>query len=145
MYAYRQQLDRVTEEDKISAGEDVIRSSLIFAETYPEHAKAAVVLGAAADDLYDLMEYERALAAAKTLIVNFPNADRNISRSAWLVAAHASYELEFYSEAEAAYVEVLNMLPEGDETRVSLVDNLAASIYKQGEAANLIEDYETCG
>ncbi|WP_321371811.1 tetratricopeptide repeat protein [uncultured Desulfuromusa sp.] len=113
VYAYRQQLDRVTEEDKISAGEDVIRSSLIFAETYPEHAKAAVVLGAAADDLYDLMEYERALAAAKTLIVNFPNADRNISRSAWLVAAHASYELEFYSEAEAAYVEVLNMLPEG--------------------------------
>jgi len=30
---------------------------------------------------------------------------------------------------------------EGDESRVALVDNLAASIYKQGELANEAKDY----
>ncbi|MFK5926981.1 MAG: tetratricopeptide repeat protein [Desulfuromusa sp.] len=143
VYAYRQQLDQVAAEDKIPAKEEVVRSSLLFAETFPEHEKAAVVLGAAADDLYDLKEYEQALAAAQKIIINFPDADLNVKRSAWLVAAHASYELEFYSEAEAAYVVVLDLLPENDEARVGLIDNLAAAIYKQGEAANTLEDYTT--
>ena len=143
VYAYRQQLEHAVEEEKISVKQEVIRSSLKFAEIFPKHKKAAVVLGAAADDLYDLTEYEQALAAAQQLILNFPGAEVEVKRSAWLVAAHASYELEFYSEAEAAYMEVLNLLPENDETRVGLIDNLAAAIYKQGEAANTLEDYKT--
>jgi len=31
--------------------------------------------------------------------------------------------------------------PQGDESRAALVDNLAASIYKQGELANDAKDY----
>ena len=64
-------------------------------------------------------------------------------RAAWLVAAHASYELQAYADAEAAYLNVLAMLPGGDPSREGLVDNLAASIYKQGEQANEDEDYRT--
>jgi hypothetical protein len=36
---------------------------------------------------------------------------------------------------------VLAVTPEGDESRAALVDNLAASIYKQGELANEAKDY----
>lgn len=141
VYAYRQQLGLVAEEDKNPVKREVVRSSLTFAENFPEHEKAAVVLGAAADDLYDLGDHAQALTAAQKLIVEFSVADVNVLRSAWLVAAHSSYELELYSEAEAAYQEVLNRLPENDDSRVGLIDNLAAAIYKQGEQANALEDY----
>jgi len=48
------------------------RSSLKFADAFPEHEKAAIVLGAAADDLYGMKEYEQARTAATRLIEAFP-------------------------------------------------------------------------
>src|SRR4029077_822646 len=39
------------------------------------------------------------------------------------------------------YTQVLAVTPEGDKARAGFVDNLAASIYKQGEAANAAQDY----
>lgn len=143
VYAYRQQLGLVAEEYKNPVKREVVRSSLMFAETFPEHKKAAVVLGATADDLYDLGDHTQALTSALKLIEKFPAADVNVLRSAWLVAAHSSYELELYSEAETAYLEVLTLLPENDDSRVGLTNNLAAAIYKQGEQANALEDYRT--
>jgi len=46
-----------------------------------------------------------------------------------------------YPQAEHAYTQVLAVTPQGDESRAALVDNLAASIYKQGELANDAKDY----
>ncbi len=143
VYAYRQQLQQTPEDDQLSVKQEVVRSSLSFAVTFPEHEKAAVVLGAAADDLYAMTEYEQALAAAQQLIENFPAAEAKVKRSAWLVVAHSSYELSAYPEAEAAYGEVLALLPEADESRAGLIDNLAASIYKQGEQSRADEDFAT--
>lgn len=136
VYSYRQYLQEIAEEDRLPVREETVRSSLEFADTFPEHEKAAVVLGAAADDLYDMAEHERALSAGQQLIHNFPSAESDVLRSAWLVVAHSSYELEFYPEAEAGYLKVLGLLPTEDETRAGLVDNLAAAIYSQGELAN---------
>ncbi len=143
VYAYRQQLERTPENDQLPVKQEVVRSSLSFAETFPEHEKAAVVLGAAADDLYAMAEHEQALAAAHKLIEAFPAAEVNVKRSAWLVVAHASYELDSYPEAETAYLEVLNLLPEDDGSRADRFDNLAAAIYKQGEQARTLEDFAT--
>ena len=139
--AYREDLGAAAAEGKDRIKREVVRSSLKFAETFPKHEKAAIVLGAAADDLYGMEEYEQALAAANTLLEVFPDTDVDVIRSARLVIAHSSYELQQYSEAEAAYLEVLALLPTGDKTRDALVDNLAASIYKQGELAKAAEDY----
>ena len=143
VYAYRKQLELTSKDDNLTVKQEVVRSSLTFAEKFPGHKKAAVVLGAAADDLYAMEGYEQALAAAQNLIENFPAADKNVRRSAWLVSAHSSYELEYYPEAEVAYVEVLGLLPEDDESRAGLLDNLAAAIYRQGEQAKNLEDYAT--
>ena len=139
--AYREHLGAATPEGKDWIKREVVRSSLKFADTFPKHDKAAIVLGAAADDLYGMEEYEQALAAANTLLEVFPDTDVDVVRSARLVIAHSSYELQRYSEAEIAYLEVLALLPTDDKTRDGLVDNLAASIYKQGELAKADEDY----
>ncbi|MEJ2034266.1 MAG: tetratricopeptide repeat protein, partial [Deltaproteobacteria bacterium] len=143
VYAYRQDLKNAPSQDKDRVKREVVRSSLKFADTFPEHEKAAIVLGAAVDDLYDMKDYEQAVAAAQKLIQGFPGADTDVLRSGWLVLGHSSYELSRYSEAEKAYVKVLALLPPDDKTRDSLVDNLAASIYKQGEQAKAKGDYRT--
>jgi tetratricopeptide (TPR) repeat protein len=140
--AYQEQLNAADPENKATVKREVVRSSLKFADTFPEHEKAAIVLGTAADDLYDLKEYEQALSAANKLLNGFPGADADVVREAWLVIGHSSYELQRYSEAEDAYQKVLALLPAGDKTRDALIDNLAASIYKQGEQANAAKDYQ---
>lgn len=143
VYAYRQQLETTQENNTLPVKKEVVRSSLKFVDTFPEHEKASVVLGAAADDLYTMHEYEQASAAARKLIGEFPAADVNVKRSAWLVIGHSSYKLELFKEAETAYVNTLALLPPADKSRAGLVDNLAASIYQQGEQAKAGEDYAT--
>ena len=141
VYSYRKHLDAVAPEDKDAVRREVVRSSLKFADTFPDHEKAAIVLGAAADNLYEVKEYEQALTTANKVLEVFPDTDVDVVRGARLVIAHSSYELQRYSEAETAYLKVLALLPEEDKTRNDLVDNLAASIYKQGELANNAQDY----
>lgn len=139
--AYREQLGTAAPEDQEAVKREVVRSSLKFVDTFPEHEKAAIVIGAAADDLYGMKEYEQALAAANKLLDVFSGADVDVVREAWLVIGHASYELLRYSEAESAYLKVAALLHAEDKTRDALIDNLAASIYKQGEQANSGQDY----
>jgi tetratricopeptide (TPR) repeat protein len=141
IYAYREDLRTAAPEEKDKVKRETVRSSLKFADTFPEHEKAPVVLGAAADDLYDMKDYTQSLAAARKLIKVFPRADREVLKSAWIDVGHSSYELKRYAEAEPAYVKVLDLLPADDKSRAGFIDNLAASIYKQGEQANARKDY----
>jgi outer membrane protein assembly factor BamD (BamD/ComL family) len=141
VFSYREQLGAARPEDVETVQREVVRGSLKFADAFPEHEKAAIVLGAAADDLYGMKEYEQALAAATRLIEAFPGTDADVVRDARLVIGHSSYELARYGEAESAYLNVLTLLPAEDTTRDALANNLAASIYKQGEQANAAQDY----
>ncbi len=136
VYAYRQHLAGVTPQAREAVKREIVRSSLRFADTYPDHEKAAIVLGAAVDDLYDMRDYEHAVMAARKLIDTFPGAGVDVVRAAWLVFGHSTYELRCYSEAETAYGKVLELLPAADKSRDGVIDNLAAAIYKQGEQAN---------
>jgi outer membrane protein assembly factor BamD (BamD/ComL family) len=142
VYAYRKHMDIVPPEEKNRVKGLVVANSLKFADTYPEHEKAAIVLGAAADDLYTMKDYEQSAAAARKLIDKFPSAGTDVVRGAWIVAGHGTYELHRYHEAETAYAKAITLFPEGDKGREALTDNLAAAIYKQGEDANAKADYK---
>jgi tetratricopeptide (TPR) repeat protein len=143
VYAHRQQLKAPgagkDQQDLIKR--NTIASSLKFADTFPDHEQAAAILGAAADDMYEMKDYRAAVASAQRLNDSYPSAEGAIRRSAWIVVAHGSFELSEYAQAEHAYAQVLTVTPDGDESRAAFVDNLAASIYKQGELANEAEDY----
>ncbi len=141
IYAHREYLKVVSEDAKLAAKRDTVTSSLRFADTFPQHEHAAVVLGAAAEDLYEMEDFPLARNSAMQLIERFPNADPAVVRRAWLVTAHSSFALAEYSQAEQAYARVLAATPEQDESHPALVENLAASIYKQGEHANEVGDY----
>jgi tetratricopeptide (TPR) repeat protein len=141
VYAYREQLKVAGKEGHEAIKHDTVASSIKFADTFPTHAQAAAVLGAAADDLYEMKDYRAAVGSAQRVIDKYPGAELPIRRSALIVVAHGSFELAEYPQAEHAYAQVLTVTPESDESRVKLVDNLAASIYKQGELARNAQDY----
>ena len=141
IYAHREQLKVVGAEQRDAARRGTVASSLRFADTFPQHEQAAAVLGAAADDLYEMKDYRPAIASAQRVIDAYPAAAMAIRRSAWIVVAHGSFELAEYPKAEQAYLQVLAATPGTDESRPALVDNLAASIYKQGELASAAQDH----
>jgi len=141
VYAHREKLKVATEAQQLEVKGETVKSSLRFAETFQHHEQAPAVLGAAATDLYDMGSFLPAIESANTLIDRYPSADQDLVRSAWAVIAHSSIDLADYTNAEPAYVKVLEMTPADDESRAAVVDGLAAAIYKQGEQANELEDY----
>jgi len=141
IYAYREQLKVAGKEQQDAVKRDTVASSLKFADAFPQDKHAAAVLGAAADDMYEMKDYKAAIEADQRVIDKYPGAEASIRRSAWIVVAHGSFELAEYPQAEHAYTQMLAVTPEGDKSRAALVDNLAASIYKQGELANEAQDY----
>ena len=141
VYAYREQLKVVGKENLEAVKHDTVASSIKFADTFPTHAQAAAVLGAAADDQYEMKDYRAAVGSAQRVIDKYPGTEMHIRRSAWIVVAHGSFELAEYPQAEHAYTQVLAVTPESDESHAKFVENLAASIYKQGELARDAKDY----
>src|SRR5215475_10852844 len=141
IYAYREHLKVAEKKQQDAVKRDTVASSLKFADTFPQDEHAAAVLGAAADDMYEMKDYKAAIEADQRVIDKYPGAAASIRRSAWIVVAHGSFEVAEYPRAEHAYTQVLAATPESDESRTALVDNLAASIYRQGELANEAKDY----
>src|SRR5438876_3120491 len=141
IYAYREQRKIADKQQQDPVKRDTVASSLKFADAFPQDEHAAAILGAAADDMYEMKDYKAAIEADQRVIDTYPGAPASIRRSAWIVVAHGSFELAQYPQAEHAYTQVLTVTPEGDGSRAALLDNLAASIYKQGELANEAKDY----
>ena len=142
IYAYRQELRSVEGARRRGVLNLAATSSLRFADTFPEHAQVPNVLTNAASDLYTLKKYDLAIDAARKMIARYPHSHSGLRRSAWSVVAYSSIEVENYVDAERAFGQVLALTPSGDGARSSLLDGLAAAIYKQGEQANRREDYE---
>lgn len=143
VFAYREFLKSATQSERVLVKREVIRSSLRFADAFPKHENAVLVLVAATDDLYEMKDYELAIKTGRKVIKTYPETKKEYLRSAWLVVAHASFDITSYKDAEDAYVKVLSMTPKQQQAYTDLSENLAASIYKQGEQARLLEDFKT--
>jgi tetratricopeptide (TPR) repeat protein len=141
VFSHREHLKVATGARQLEVKKAAVDSSLRFADAFQDHEQAPTVLGNAADDLYEMKDLPLAIESARKLIERYPSTDKQLIRSAWAVVANSSIDLTEYVDAEHAYVNVLALTPEDDETRPAVVDGLAAAIYKQGEQANLLEDY----
>ena len=113
-----------------------VDSALRFAEAFPQDPRGAPVLTNAAEKLYALNDGERASAVARQVLALQPAppaaaAARGLDRG----GAHVVREGLEFVDAERAYGEVLALTPEKDAARAALTERLAASVYKQGEAA----------
>jgi len=143
VFSYREYLKKAAQAERSIVKREIIRSSLKFVDVYPKHKKSAIVLAAAADDIYAIKDYDLAVRTGRKLLNDYPAAGKKLHRSAWLVVAHASFDLTIYNEAEEAYTQVLTLTGKKHKDRKKLIENLAASIYKQGEQARKLADHRT--
>jgi len=143
VFAYREYLKNVDQSQRNTIKHEIIRSSLKFGETYPDHKKAPVVLVAATDDLFAIRDFPLAIKVGRQVIDKYPDIEPKYIRSSWLIVAHASFELTLYANAETAYSKVLKLTSKKDKERIKLIENLAATIYKQGEQARKLQDHRT--
>ncbi|TGD75630.1 tetratricopeptide repeat protein [Mangrovimicrobium sediminis] len=128
--------------DDLSAEEQAeqVDSQLRFAYTFAWDERAPVVLGRAAASLLAAQDYPRAVDAATDLTQWQPYPGDELVIGAWRVLGHGQFESANYAQAEHAYGQLLARLPAGDARRADAQEQLAASIYRQGEAASASGD-----
>jgi len=141
VFSYREYLKKADQSRRSTIKHEIIRSSLKFGETFPLHKKAPAVLVAATDDLYAIRDFPLAIKTGRRVIEKYPNIEAKYIRSAWLVVALSSFDLALYSDAEKAYIQVLKLTAKKNKERAELIENLAASIYKQGEQARKLQQH----
>ncbi len=134
VFSHREYLKLVDEERAMSAQLATIDSSLRFADRFAEHEQAATVLSAAIEDLFGIQDYERSVAAGTVLLESHPGATDLQRRAAHVIVAHSNFELERFALAEVNYADALALTEADHDEWQSVVDNLAAAIYRQGEA-----------
>nr|WP_269783288.1 tetratricopeptide repeat protein [Marinibactrum halimedae] len=111
----------------------LIDSGLRFAEFYKGDQRAVVVLADSAQLLLNANQPQRAIDAALEVTLWQPAPEKEVLKTAWLVAAQAQFDTDQYGQAEFAYSQVLALLPKNDPQREAIRQRLAASVYQQAE------------
>lgn len=141
--AYQKHAKEVPAAQRPEALKLAIGESLKLADTYPAHAQRNAVLTQTSEDLYELKDYEQAVATAGRVIQAQGNVTPDQKRIAWSVTGDSQFALARYPQAETAFGEELKLTPAGSASRDEVVEQLAAAIYKQGEAAREAGDMKT--
>jgi cellulose synthase operon protein C len=135
LLAYQRRSTEVPEAQRADAQRKSVAAALQLAERFPQHEAAVAALTRASEDLYLLKDWDRAVATAARVLGHEPPAAPELRRTALSVTGDTHYSQKRFDKAEAAYVELLGLLPpEAVEERAPIVERIAESIYKQGEA-----------
>ncbi len=134
LLAYDRLLKAAQETEKPDLQRRLITSSLRFINKFSTDPRMPSVLLKTAELEFGLKDYESARKHAQQLI-DLPVNEPLIRHKAWTLIAHSSFELLDYEHAELAYGQALATLPPNAKNASDLRDQLAESIYKQGEIA----------
>ena len=140
--AYGKHAAALSAETRTTWKQQSIEHAIRFATTFPGHPQAMAVLTRTSEQLLASNEQARAIQVAGTVIAS-EQASAGQQRVAWTVLAHAHFDLEDYLQAESAYQQVRQSIPTTDKDYDNINERLAASIYKQGEAAQATGDTAT--
>jgi len=132
--AYDKQEQRLSGGAQQAWHQQSIEHAIRFATTFPQHPQAMAVLTRSSEQLLASGDQERAIQVAQT-VISSEQASAAQQRVAWTVQAHAYFEQQDYLQAEAAYQQVRQRMSRNNKEYNNINERLAASIYKQGEAA----------
>jgi tetratricopeptide (TPR) repeat protein len=141
--AYQKFAKEVPPTERPVALRQAIDASIRMADKFPGNAQVYPVLTQTAEDLFELKSYDEAIKVADRVL----KADRpvpfELRKTAWSVTGDSQFAQKRYPEAEVAYTEELKLTPQGSPERNEIIEQLAASIYKQGEIARDAKDLRT--
>ncbi len=136
--AYQRLATEVQPPDRAGVLRLSVAATSKFADSFPTHPQVASALTRAAQDLLEIKDYDNAVAMAKRVLQVNPTPE--LRGQALGVVADARFAQGNYVEAEAAYASLLPQTAAGSPQHKATVEQLAASIYKQGEAARAAGD-----
>jgi tetratricopeptide (TPR) repeat protein len=110
-----------------------VDSMLLFAKTFDTDSRSPTVLTNAAEYLFSLNQYQRALEVSQGLINNNPKLDKLLKKTAYGIVAHSYFKLEDYQNAENNYLNQRNLTEKTSEEYKQISERLATSIYKKSE------------
>ena len=110
-----------------------IASAIRFSEHFPQDHRADEVLANTADELYDMHDYAKTIDVAQRLLARPDQGAADLRRKVWVILGHARFDTGNYIDAQQAYQTALALLSDTDPQRASIIENLAAAMYKQGE------------
>jgi tetratricopeptide (TPR) repeat protein len=131
--AYEKYEASVARELKAGWKQQRIDSQVKFANTFPQHPQAGIVLTKTAEELFEGKQYYRTIEVAQRVLDRDPPMDPKRQRIAATLVANSLFELERFGPAEQAYLKAQELVPAGDPERKLFADRIAASIYKQAE------------
>jgi len=137
--AYEKQASTLTGKDLADWNRQAIEDAIRFATTFPDHPQAMAVLTRTSEQLLATNDLDRAIQVAQT-VSQSPQAGAAQQQVAWTVMAHAYFDRQDYLQAEGAYQQVRQRMTQDDKEYNNINEKLAASIYKQGEAAQAAGD-----
>ncbi|MES2824289.1 MAG: tetratricopeptide repeat protein [Pseudomonadota bacterium] len=111
-----------------------VESMLMFAKKFDTDTRAPTVLTNAADYLFGLNQYKRALEVSGNLIANNPQLDKTLKKTAYGIMAHSYFKLGDYQNAETSYLNQRELVDKSTEEYKQVSERLATSIYKKTEA-----------
>ena len=122
-----------------------VAASIKYADSFQAAPQVAPVLTRAAEDEFEIKDLDTAIAlSTRVLSLNGANAATPDLRTQALgVLADSRFAQNNYPEAEKAYTQLLASTPPNDPKHKVVVEQLAASIYKQGDAARSAGDLKT--
>ncbi len=110
-----------------------VESMLHYAEIFHADKRSPSVLTNAAEYLFSLDQYQRALDVSSNLIKNNKSLDPSLKKTAYGIIAHSYFKLENYQLAEDNYLLQRNLVdPKSDEYNV-ITERLAGTVYKKTE------------
>jgi TolA-binding protein len=139
LLAYAKQESKLAGEPKSQWHERRLAAELRFADSFPDHERAVLARGDAARGYYADKDYRRAIEAAQAITAD-AKAPAQQRRDAWQLIGLANFDQNRYAEAESAFIEAQRLDEAAGKHEPALTEQLAASIYKQGEAARSAGD-----
>ncbi len=141
--AYEKHAGNVAPTERNAALRIAVDSGLKLADSFPQHPSKLPVLSEAAQNLFEMKNLEEAIEVAARVLKDDKQAPEILRRNAWSVTSESQFELKNYAAAEQAYAEELKLIPADAKERGEVIERLAASIYRQGEAARDADDLPT--
>ena len=111
-----------------------IDAQIEFALIFPGDPRAPAVQADAADTLFRLGATTEALDLAENLLVEWPQLEVALQRTALAIIGHVRFEMAQFDLAEQAYARLTGLPLEPGE-RADAQQRWLASVYKQGEQA----------
>ena len=109
-----------------------VESMLLFAKTFDEDERSPTVLTNAAEYLFGLNQYERAIAVAEEL-VSAKSLDKTLLKTAYGILAHSHFKLERYAQAKESYILQRQLVSQDDKEYTEITERIATAVFKNAE------------